>query len=432
MTHFGIICLTLAGHLNPMMALGHELQKRGHHVTVFGLLDAQPTVVAAGLDFWPWGESDYPFGSIDKSLKSLGDLYGVSAFQYTTNLCKQGATVILRDAPTAIKKARVEILLIDQSVLEGPTVAEYLGIPFITVCNALILNPEPGVPLGFFFWQYYSSWWARLRNQFGRYVFLPILLGSPGISLIRLIQSHRKQWDLPVYSGSDDNPWSQLAQISQQPAEFEFPRHSLPRYFHFTGPYSNPASRRHVDFPYENLTGQTLIYASLGTLQNRLIGIFHDIAEACLDMDVQLVISLGGSAGPKTLSEFPGNPLVVQYAPQLELLQRAHLCITHAGLNTTLESLSNGVPMVAIPITNDQPGVAARIAWTGTGEVVLLSQSGRLNVPKLRAAIQRVLTKESYRNNASKLQESIQQAGGVRRAADIVEQVASTGEPVLR
>jgi UDP:flavonoid glycosyltransferase YjiC (YdhE family) len=83
---------------------------------------------------------------------------------------------------------------------------------------------------------------------------------------------------------------------------------------------------------------------------------------------------------------------------------------------------------VAIPITNDQPGVAARIAWTGAGEVVPLAS---LSVPKLRAAIQRVLTEDSYKNNASKLQEAIARAGGARRAADIVEKAISTGKPVL-
>src|SRR6266853_6737775 len=55
---------------------------------------------------------------------------------------------------------------------------------------------------------------------------------------------------------------------------------------------------------------------------------------------------------------------------RLSLLKRAALCITHAGLNTSLESLAQGVPMVAIPVTNDQPGVAARIAYTKTGEFV--------------------------------------------------------------
>ena len=63
----------------------------------------------------------------------------------------------------------------------------------------------------------------------------------------------------------------------------------------------------------------------------------------------------------------PGNPLVVGYAPQLELLSRATLTITHAGLNTALESLSAGVPMVAIPVGNDQPGVSARLKAARVG-----------------------------------------------------------------
>jgi UDP:flavonoid glycosyltransferase YjiC (YdhE family) len=84
--------------------------------------------------------------------------------------------------------------------------------------------------------------------------------------------------------------------------------------------------------------------------------------------------------------------------------------------------------MVAIPIANDQPGIAARIAWTGAGEMVQLS---RLSVSKLKAAIRRVLTEDSYKQNALRLQAAIQQAGGVTRATDIVEQVVSTGKPVL-
>lgn len=48
-------------------------------------------------------------------------------------------------------------------------------------------------------------------------------------------------------------------------------------------------------------------------------------------------------------------------APQLEVLERSTACIMHAGLNSTPESLTLGVPLVAIPITNDQPAVAARV-----------------------------------------------------------------------
>lgn len=98
-------------------------------------------------------------------------------------------------------------------------------------------------------------------------------------------------------------------------------------------------------------------------------------------------------------------------------------------MNTTMECLKNGVPMVAIPIANDQPGVAARIAWAGAGEFVPLSG---LSLSRLRAAIQQVLTQDSYKQNALRLQQAIQKAGGVSRAADIIEQAISTGKPVTR
>ena len=140
------------------------------------------------------------------------------------------------------------------------------------------------------------------------------------------------------------------------------------------------------------------------------------------------MISLGGSASPESLPNLPGSPLVVGYAPQLELLEKTTLTITHAGLNTTLESLTKGVPMVAIPVANDQPGVAARIAWSGCGESIPLK---KLNVSKLKTAIQKVLTEDSYKQNAVRLQEAIQRAGGVSRAADIIEQATVTGKPVL-
>jgi zeaxanthin glucosyltransferase len=51
MTHFGIICPASTGHLNPMTTLGYELKRRGHRVTVVGILDAEKKALAAGLEF---------------------------------------------------------------------------------------------------------------------------------------------------------------------------------------------------------------------------------------------------------------------------------------------------------------------------------------------------------------------------------------------
>ncbi len=422
MTHFGIICPAAAGHLNPMTTLGYELQKRGHRVTLLGIEDAQPKVIAAGLEFQVIGKSDFPKGATKDLFTQLGNLSGFKALNYTINWIANAANMCLRDAPAAIQISGIEALLVDQASPEGGTVAEYLDIPFVSVCGAIMLNREINVPPFITPWNYSPSWLGLIRNRLGY-----VLLNRIGKSLIKVINDYRQQWNLSPYNNPNQN-YSKLAQLSQQPAEFEFPRKELPSCFHFTGPYSNPVSREPAPFPYEKLTGQPLIYASMGTLQNRLLWIFQMIAEACVALNVQLVVALGGGEAPESLPQLPGNTIVVGYAPQLELLQKAALTITHAGMNTTLESLSNGVPMVAIPITNDQPAVAARIAWTGTGEVIPLS---KVSVEKLHQAIKRVLTEDSYKKNALNLQEAIKRAGGVSRAADIIEQVVATGKPVL-
>nr|MBA2750487.1 glycosyl transferase family 1 [Tatlockia sp.] len=291
-----------------------------------------------------------------------------------------------------------------------------------SVSAALMINEDISVPPFNTPWKYSPAWWAKVRNRIGYR-----LLRRIGKPIRATIGEYRREWNLPPHYGQNDT-YSKLAQLCQQPAEFEFPRENLPGCFHFTGAYHNLISRAKVEFPFEKLTGQPLIYASMGTLQNRLMGVFETIAQACAGLDAQLVISLGGGINQESVPKLPGSPLVVGNAPQLELLQKASLTITHAGLNTALESISHGVPMVAIPITNDQPGVAARIVWTGCGEMVKLQG---LDAPKLRTAIEKVLGKDSYRNNAIRLQTANQRAGGVTKAADIIEEVISTGKPVL-
>jgi MGT family glycosyltransferase len=171
-----------------------------------------------------------------------------------------------------------------------------------------------------------------------------------------------------------------------------------------------------------------LIYASLGTLQNRQQHLFAQIAEACAHLPAQLVLSLGGGAKVDSLGKVPGAPILVDFAPQLELLERATLCITHAGLNTTLECLSQGVPMVAIPLANDQPGVAARIAWSGAG---LFIPPAKLNPVRLRAAIEEVLSRPRYRENSQRLRAAIQSRDGLAMAAVLIEQVVQMKKPVV-
>ena len=422
MTHYGLICPAASGHLNPMTTLGYELKKEGHRVTLFGIVDAEPKATAAGLEFQSIGESDFPKGFMKEIFTELGKMSGFAALRYTIKYIQQGAVVTLREVPTLIKQAGIDALIVDQVAPEGGSIAESLNIPFVSCASALMINRDVSVPPFSTSWSYNSSHWAKVRNWAGYK-----LLNRAGKPIRDVINEYRSEWNLqPILNPNDY--YSKLAQLCQQPSEFEFPRQNLPNCFHFTGPYNNISSREPTPFPFEKLTGQPLIYASMGTIQNRLLEIFHYIAEACNGLDAQLVISLGGSASPEALKGLLGNPLVVGYAPQLELLQKTTLTITHAGMNTTLESLNNGVPMVAIPIANDQPGVASRIVWSGSGEAIPVK---KVNVNNLRTAIKKVLTEDSYKKNALRLQAAIQKSGGTKRAIDIVEQAISTGKPVL-
>ena len=84
-----------------------------------------------------------------------------------------------------------------------------------------------------------------------------------------------------------------------------------------------------------------------------------------------------------------------------------------------LESLAQGVPQLAIPITYDQPGVAARIAHKKTGVVTSLDE---LTADHLAGLLREVLNDPSYRANARKLQKAIAEANGLSVAADLIEE----------
>ena len=133
----------------------------------------------------------------------------------------------------------------------------------------------------------------------------------------------------------------------------------------------------------------------------------------------QLVLSIGNVLRPEQIGPLPKNAIVVNHAPQLELLKKASVCITDAGFNTVLEALTQGVPQVAIPVTHDQPGVAARIAAHQTGVVTALE---KLTVSHLATLVNEALNNPIYRDNARKFQQTIAKTNGLSRAADLLEE----------
>ena len=413
MARLGAFCFPGTGHINPMAALARRLQQRGHKVVIFGIADTEARVKAAGVDFKLIGAADYPLGTLPKLDRRLGELSGLRTFRFTVERVKDTARMILRDGPEAVRNANLDAMLIDEADMGG-TVAEHLGLPFISIAFFPPLIRDDGIPPFCFGWSAGQDRLSRLRNRLGMR-----LLSRAAAPIYAVVNQQRKAWNLKPLTHSTD-ALSPLAQITQLPQALEFATAGKPPNLHYTGPFVDDQQRPPVSFPWHRLDGRPLIYASLGTLQNSSVQIFRTIAEACAALDVQLVLSLGGGLDPARLGALPGDPIVVSYAPQLQLLKRAAAVITHAGLNTVLESLAEGVPLVAIPLGNDQPGVAARVAAHGAGIVI---SRRKLNVLRLRNATRSVLTDPQYRGAALHLQSAMQQVNGLETAADIVEDV---------
>jgi MGT family glycosyltransferase len=168
----------------------------------------------------------------------------------------------------------------------------------------------------------------------------------------------------------------------------------------------------------------------MGTLLNGLEHVYRAILGVFENRpDLQLVLSVGTNIDTYNLGPIPSNAILVRTAPQIELLKRATLCITHAGLNTALESLGQGVLMVAIPIGYDQPGVAARIAHHGVGEFVELQD---LSIMRLGEAIQKVLAHPGYRKKALYFQNIIEEINGLDVAAVAIEKAFQIVRPDMR
>jgi MGT family glycosyltransferase len=239
--------------------------------------------------------------------------------------------------------------------------------------------------------------------------------------MMPIAQSYAERNGLEIDWSNPAATVSKLAVITQTPKEFDFPIRHLPPQFHYAGPFHDNEGREPVPFPWEKLTQKPLIYASMGTLVNGQKNVYRTILEAVGQFPgMQVVLSVGRNLNPGDLERIPPNTIVVRIAPQIELLKRAALCITHAGLNTALEALAQGVPMVAIPIGYDQPGVAARIAYHGVGEFV---EIGNLTARHLSELIIKVTTNPYYRDKARWFQKVLGETRGLDIAADIIERV---------
>lgn len=427
----GFVSMPLSGHLNPMTGLARKLQSRGHEIVLFGVPDVEPFARAAGLEFVPFGEKEFPVGTIAKTWGEVAHRHGFDVVDYTCKNLNPGLIDAgLTYLPAKMAETGVEAMVFDTICFYLEMIPLSMGLPYVHIWNILHADLTGKTPLCFVSFPYETTPEALGRNAAALEAVGP--LWAP---MIEAAKPHAVKLGVDV-DWNDPAPMaSKLAIISQTPKEFDFPANPWPEQFVYAGPFYDDKGRAPVEFPWDKLTGAPLIYASLGTLVNGLPQIYRSILGAVEKLPhVQVVLSVGKNLDIKVLGPIPSNVIVVKTAPQIELLKRAALCITHAGLNTTLESLGQGVPMVAIPIGYDQPGVAVRIAYHGVGEFVEVAD---LTTEGLQGLIEKVLADPSYREKALSLKKVIAKTRGLDVAADAIERAfgvnpasATTGKNV--
>jgi zeaxanthin glucosyltransferase len=420
--YYAIVTPAFVGHVNPMTVLARAMQKRGHRVAFVAPIDVRANADRAGIEFIQFGGQEFPLGGWDVWTAKLGELTAIKANRFAGHWIGVMSRAIIRDLPDIIAREQFDGVVMDQIALGTEAVCEVTKTPLAVACCALAANPEWGIPPSLFHWKYNPSIFGRLRNCLG------YAIGNlSGLTVWRAVSPYRRKHRLSMMSSSHmSHLRPSLVQVSQQPRFFDFPREYLASTFHYTGPWRESAPSIAGDFPWDKIDGRPLIYASLGTLQNRLQHVFRMIAEACSTLDIQLVIALGNKDATPP-SNLAANPTVIRYAPQTALIKRASAVITHCGLNTTLETLSEGLPLVGIPITNDQPGVATRVEYLGAGIKIPVKQ---LSVERLRIAVREIQSNQRYRVRARELASQIEQVDGPNVAAELIETAFITRNPV--
>jgi MGT family glycosyltransferase len=412
MSHFGALSYKGIGHLNPLIVLSRQLMARGHRVTFFQKPELEARVRQYGLEFSPIG-GDRSSGKQGLTDTQRSTLSAIAALRYNLGRIVDDMETSLRETPGALTQAGIDALIIDEISLSGPTLAQMLHLPYFVVSTSVPHNFGWTVPYWLAGCNYRTTYFSRLQNALLQ------------LSVLRMrgparwkLDDYRRQVGLGPIRGIQ-KVFPELAHIAQLPRCLDFPRSKLPNNFYYTGPFVDEAARPPVEFPWNRLDGRPLIYASLGTRKNSQPAIFPLIAEACDALNLQLVISLGGRRDPETFDDLPGHPVIVRDAPQLELIKRAEIVITHGGLNTVLETLLEGKPMIAIPMAYDQPAVAARLAWLRVAEVLPVK---KISEKQIRLALSKLLNNTSYRDAATELQTWIQSARGLERAVEVIEE----------
>ena len=413
MTHFTVIAPPFASHVRAIEALAGGLLDKGHRVSWIHQADVQPLLADARIVFHAVGAGTHPAGSLAQTWARAASPGGPLGLRRVIADVASATDMLCREGPALLRALGTEAVIADQMEAAGGLLARGLGLSFVSVACALPVNRDPRVPLPVMPWGYAEDPRGEQLNSGSTRVYDWLMQPHA-----RVIARHASAFGISPCTTLSEC-LSPLAQISQTTASFDFARSSAPDHFHPVGPLRQALDQEPaLDLPMDG--GRPFVFASLGTLQGGRFKLFLRIAKACRALDAQLLLAHCNrlDAAQADALQRAGATWVTGFAPQRAALARADAVVSHAGLNTVLDALVAGTPVLALPIAFDQPGVAARLVHAGAG---LRLWPALASTAAIEKSLWRLLDEPGFAQRARTLGADVERAGGVARAVGIVE-----------
>lgn len=378
-THIAVININAHGHINPTLAIVSELVKRGCRVTYPTTEEFLPAIKESGavpLLYHSSLDSVKLKEAVNVPLVILDE--GLTVFSQLKQLYKD-------DLP--------DLILFDFMALAGKLFAAKYGIEAVRLFTSYAAN------------EHFSVISSLLNEQ-----------------MMREVESKLKAFtekERILGLSAKDLLAPEKLNISFLPRVFQPKGDTFDERFLFVGPSIGKRSYP-KNLTLEKNNERPVMLISLGTIFNSSPEFYKKCIEAFRDSKWQVIMSIGTTIDPQTLGEIPNNFIVRQKVPQLKILSYSELFITHGGMNSTMEALNYGVPMVVIPQMPEQAITARRVTEKGLGQHFLPDEA---TIQRLQKSVQQVSEDKELKKRLNDMKQQIQEAGGVQKAVGEIEKL---------
>jgi MGT family glycosyltransferase len=399
MAKFAFFNFPTYGQVNPTLAIVRELVARGEEVVYFNGPAFQKPIEAVGARFQPYDDAllrgqrprDNPASADNRRLALLA-----------IHMLRTSGQMV----PPLLRRVEAECpdcLVYSGMFLWARIIAHALGIP------AVALRPT-----------YASD--ARFRESMLEGTGLCVSGATePAQWLTDELARLREAYALPFQDMASLARGNEDLTIVFLPRAFQPRGETFDRRVLFVGPCFHPERDKGRPFPFERLGSQPCLYISLGTIFNDKPDFYKACFEAFGKTEHRVVLALGSQIDDAELGAIPENFITASQVPQLEVLARTRIFISHGGMNSTMESLYFGVPLIVIPHINEQKMTARRVEELGLG--IALDETA-VTPSRLGAAVSRIDREPGFHQHLQIMRQHILEAGGYRKAADALEDFA--------